>query len=324
LEQRPIGLSEVSISSIGLGSDMFGGRLDEQECFRILDYALGKGITYLDTAEYYGDGMAERIIGNWMHQRGCRGGITVLTKFYPQTAPSWGNREYIRKALDASLDRLRTDYVDIYMIHLPDLTVPIEETLSTLTEEFEAGRVRAIACSNFDSDQLAEALQVSASGGYQRFAVLQPEYSLAMSPYSKPEDPFHAVGLYEVEDRLFPLCQSETIATTIYSPLAGGFLSGQYARGTPPPEGSRASGNGKYVGRIFTEGNFQILNRLQAKASELGMSVYNLAMAWAMTHPAVTSTIAGARRLEHIDNALEASEIRLDPDLRAEITSWIR
>jgi aryl-alcohol dehydrogenase (NADP+) len=291
-----------------------------------LDYASEHGITYLDTAEYYSDGMSERIIGNWMHQKGCRDKMTVLTKFYLDTAPRWGSREYIHKALDASLDRLRTIYVDIYMIHLPDLKVSIEETLSALTAEFDAGRVRAIACSNFDADQLTEALQASSSGEYQRFIIVQAEYSLAIPQYIKPGDPghFHAVRLCEAEDRLFPFCQSENIATTIYSPLAGGFLSGQYARGTSPPESSRASWNGRYISRRLTERNFQILDKLQAMARVLDMPIYTLAMAWAISNPAVTSIITGARKLEHIDNAVEASKIRLDLDVRAEMTSWIR
>ena len=127
MEQGPVGRTGVSIYSIGLGSVMFGELLEEQESFRILDYALEKGITYMDTAEWYGNGMSERIIGNWMHQRRCRDQITVLTKFYPPSATSWGNREYIRKALDASLSRLRTDYVDIYMMHFPDPAAPISK-----------------------------------------------------------------------------------------------------------------------------------------------------------------------------------------------------
>ena len=278
MEQRPVGRTGVSISSIGLGSVMFGELLEEQESFRILDYALEKGITYVDTAELYGTGRSERVIGNWMHQRGCRDKITVGTKFYLDSAPSWGNREYIRKALDASLSHLRTDYIDIYMMHLHDPTVPIEETLSTLSEEIKVGRVRTIGFSNFNTHQLQEALDTSASGGYQRFAVQQPGYSLITPLLTWPsavrgpiwvEDPdYSLVGLYEVEDQLFPICQRENIANTIYSPLGGGFLSGQYARGAPLPEGSRASRDRRFCDSRFTERNFQILDKLQAKASE--------------------------------------------------------
>ena len=327
MEQRPVGDSGVSISSVGLGTAGFGSRLGEQESFRILDYALEKGITYLDTAELYGIGMSERVIGNWIHQRGCRDKITILTKFYVDSPRIWGNRDYIRKALDGSLYRLRTDHVDIYMMHFADIKVPIEETLSTLTEEIEAGRVRTIGFSNFYTHQLQEALEASASGGYQRFQVHQPEYSLVMNPWSfirYPENDSYPIGLYETEDQLFPLSQKENIVNTIYSPLGGGFLSGQYTRGAPLPEGSRASLQGRFIDRMLTERNFQILDKLRAKAGELGMSTYSLAMAWAMTHPAVTSTIVGARIPEHIDSALEASEIRLDPALRAEMTAWTR
>ena len=327
LEQRPLGSTGVNISSIGLGTDMFGGRLDEREAFRILDYALEKGITYLDTAEWYGNGMSERIIGNWMRERKCRDQIAVLTKFFPPNATTWGDRAYIRQALDASLSRLQSDYVDIYMMHFPDPNVPIKETLSALSDEVETGRIRAPACSNFNADQLQRAVEASASGGYQRFVAHQPEYNLVMPPYAEVKEPdyiYHPVGLHELEDRIFPFCQQENIASTIYSPLAGGFLTGQYTRGAPPPEGSRAVGNSTYTSRRFRESNFQILDKLQAKARELGASVIGLAMAWAMTHPAVTSSITGARTLNHIDKAVEASEIRLDPDLRAEMTAWTR
>ena len=327
MEQRQVGSTGVGLSSIGLGSDMFGVRLDERECFRILDYALEKGITYVDTAEWYGGGMSEQFIGNWMRQRRCRDRVTVLTKFFPPNATTWGDREYIRQALDATLSRLQSDYVDVYMMHFPDPNVPIEETLATLSEEAEAGRVRALGCSNFNATQLEEAHAVSASGGYRHFEVHQPEYNLVMPPYPDAQAPdyvYHPVGLFELEDRIFPHCQRENIANTIYSPLGGGFLSGQYARGAPPPESSQAKGNQRYIDRRFTERNFQILDKLQAKAGELGTSVYNLAMAWVMTHPAATSTITGARRLEHIDNALEASETRLTPGLRAEMTAWTR
>ena len=325
MEQNSVGGTGVSLSSIGLGGAFLGGRIDQKESFRILDYALEKGITFLDTAESYADGMSERVIGNWMHQRGCRVKITVLTKFQ-RVAPGWGNREYIRNALEASLARLRTDYVDIYMMHVPDHTVPIDETLSTLTEEMEAGKFRSIGFSNCTALQLQEALDTSASGGYQRFAVLQPEYSLAMPPYAHDEVPpfFNLPGLYEIEDGVFPICQRENIATTTWAPLAGGFLSGQYARGAPTPEGSRATQDSLFVDRTLTERNFQILDKLYAKAGELGMSIYNLAMAWAMSHPAVTSTITGARRLEHINNALEAAEVQLDPGVRAEMAAWLR
>ena len=301
-----------------------------------MDYGLEKGITYVDTSEFYGPDLSEQVIGNWMHQRGCRDKITLLTKFV-RIDPGWGKRDYIRNALEASLARLRTDYVDIYLMHFPDLTVPIEETLCALTEAVESGRARCIGFSNFSARRLQEALDATASGGYQRFAVLQPEYNLAMSPYPYVEDPEYSnpPGLYEIEDGLFPICQRENIANTIFSPLAGGFLSGQYKRGAPHPEGSRATHEREsplpfgwqwplITDHTLTERNFQILDKLYAKADELGMSIYNLAMAWAMSHPAVTATITGARTLEQIDDAVEASEVRLDPDVRAEMTAWTR
>ena len=261
-----------------------------------------------------------------MRQRGCRDKMTVLTKFWASEPPTWGNRDYIRKALDASLYRLRTDYIDIYMMHFPDPITPIWETLATLTEEINDGRIRTIGFSNFYASQLEEALEASASGGHARFELQQPEYSLSMQPTPVIRDTVgssYPIGLYETEDHLFPICVRENISSTIYSPLGGGFLSGQYAQGAPAPEGSRLSVRADYD-RGLTERNFKIMDRIRAKADETNMSVYSLAMTWAMTHPAVTSTIIGARTTEHIDDALKASEIELDPDLRAEMTGWTR
>ena len=326
MDQKPLGGSGRSFSAIGLGCVTFGREIDEESSRRVLDYALEKGITFLDTAEAYGGGQSrrgrtealgiederevsdemnssERIIGDWMHDRGCRDKITLCTKVSTGAGP-----ENIKKALAASLERLRTDHVEIYKIHSPDTSVPISESLSGLTDEVNAGRIGVIGGSNYSADQLKEALDASASGGYARFEIMEPPYSLA-SP--------------DAEKDIFPLCDEEGIAVSPYSPLAAGFLAGKY---TPDrsqmPKGTRFHIAPGHADIYFTERNFRVVARLKAKADELGVPMVRLAMAWAMTHPAVTSVLVGARNIRHIDNAVQAYEQGLDPELRKEMTAW--
>ena len=237
MEQRPLGRTGRTISAIGLGCVTFGGEIDEEASYRVMDYAVEKGITFFDTAESYGGGQrrqrrkeafgiddvrevsnemssSERIVGDWMRTRGCRDEITLCTK-----VSTGGSPENIAQALSASLERLRTDHVDIYKMHSPDTSTPIAETLSALTMEVETGRVDAIGGSNYSAAQLREALDASASAGYRRFKVFQPAYSLV-----RPE----------AEEEVFPLCRAEVIAVTPYSPLAGG---GPHRQVHPRPVG---------------------------------------------------------------------------------------
>ena len=324
MEQRPLGRTGRTVSAVGLGCVTFGREIDEDTSCRILDYAVEAGIALLDTAEGYGGGNAreyrrqrlrvddtrevsgemnssERILGRWLQSRGCRDRVVICTKVGTGNSP-----ENIHRALAASLDRLNTGFVDIYMLHKSDPEIPIDETLGALTEEVEAGRVRAVGCSNFSGVQLREALGASAAGA--RFEAVQPPYSLAAP---------------EAEDDLFPICRQEQIAVTSYSPLAAGFLSGKY---TPDrsgfPGGSRFDIIPGHADIYFSERNFRIVERLREKSEELGLPMVRLAMAWAMAHPDVTSVLVGARTTAHIDNALAASEMRLDSDLRAEMSSW--
>ena len=328
LEQKPLGRSGRTISAIGLGCVTFGREIDEEQSYRVLDYAVERGITFFDTAEGYGGGQArlsrqrslgvddereitgemsssERIIGSWLRLRGCRDEITLCTK-----VSTGGSSDNIPKALAASLDRLGTDRVEVYKMHSPDLNTPIAETLSALTAEAEAGRVGVIGCSNYSAGQLREALAASDAAGYRRFEVIQPPYSLAAP---------------EADEELFPLCRDEGITVTAYSPLAAGFLTGKYTPDrSKAPSGSRFHVAPNHADIYFSDRNFSAVERLRAKAAELGIPMVRLAMAWVMGHPAVTSTLVGVRTTEHIDNALAAYDMGLDPDLRDEMSAWVR
>ena len=312
MDQRPLGRTGRTISAIGLGGVAFGRELHEDASFRLMDYAVEHGITIFDTAAAYGGGHArlerrldlgvddrrevsgemnssERIIGDWMRMRGCRDQIILCTKTRPPC-----DAENIHKALEASLQRLGTDYVDVYYMHAPDPNTPIAETLAALTEEVDAGRVRVIGCSNYTAAQLREALDVSAAKDHRRYEITEPVYNLLLP---------------EANEDLFPLCQAEEIAVTPYSPLGGGFLAGRYASPdrSKIPRGSKFHiREQEFPPRYFTERNFRVLDRLRGKAKELGTSMARLALAWAMTHPAVTAVLIGPETTDQIDDGLAA------------------
>jgi aryl-alcohol dehydrogenase (NADP+) len=328
MERKQLGRTGRTNSAIGLGCALFGRDIDEETSYKVMDHAVELGIDFFDTAESYGGGQSrqtrkdlfgiddkrevtsevsssERIVGRWMQSRGCRDKITLCTK-----VGSGGSPENIARTLGGSLDRLGTDHVDIYKMHTPDTEVPIAETLAAMTEEVRAGRVNVIGCSNYSAVQIKEALDASSTGGYSRFEIAQPQYNLIFP---------------EAEDDVLPLCAEEGLAVTPYSPMAAGFLAGEY---TPDrasvPAGSRFDIIPVYVERYFTDRNFGILNRLQRKADELGVPTARLALAWVMTNPHVTAPIVGARETGHLDNAVAALNMGLDGELRAEMSAWSR
>jgi aryl-alcohol dehydrogenase-like predicted oxidoreductase len=323
-----LGRTGKSISAIALGTGTFGREIDEEDSYRIMDYCMEKGITFFDTAEAYGGGQArenrrkslgvddvrettgemsssERMIGSWMRARGVRGQVTLCTKI----SGGRGRPEDIRKALAASLDRLQTDRVDVYKMHQPDLETPIDETLDAMTAEKRAGRISTcIGGANYDAAQMREALDTAAARGFERFEITQPNYNLAVQ---------------EAEDALFPLCIEEEIAVTSYSPLGAGFLTGKYTPDrTKIPARARMHVAPAHIDIYFNDRSFRIMDRLEEKSVEMGVPVVRLAMAWAMTHPAVTAVLVGARETRHIDNAIAAYDMGLDPDLRAEMSAW--
>ncbi len=324
MEQRPLGQTDLTIGAISLGCATLGREIDEDTSRQLLDHAVERGITFLDSAEAYGGGNArlsriqnhgiddtreashemsssECILGRWMKARGCRNEITLCTKISTGASP-----KNIKRALAASLERLRTDSVDVYKLHSPDPTVPIQETLGALSEEVDAGRIKVLGCSNFSGDQMRDVLEVSASGG-PRFEITQPPYNLAWREY---------------EDDLFPLCREEKIAVATYSPLGAGFFVGKYTSAqSVPPSRTRFDIVPDFKDIYFKERNFRLMERLRSKAEEMGVPMARLGVAWAASNPDVTSVIIGAKEKSHIDNALAATELHLNQDLRAEIAT---
>jgi aryl-alcohol dehydrogenase-like predicted oxidoreductase len=301
MRTRTIGSLEVSV--VGLGCNNFGRRLDLARTQDVVDAALEAGVTLLDTADIYGGSDSEVFLGRVL--RGRRDRVVLATKF---GAPLAGNElagarpETIHAALDASLQRLGMDHVDLYQLHFPDPDVPIAETLGALGEEIEAGRVREIGASNLTAEQLAEAEAVAADGG-PRFVSLQNEYSLLRR---------------EAEEDVLPACRAADVAFLPYFPLLSGILTGKYRQDAPLPEGTRIRGNERWEG-LLTPELYAALERLEAIAARHGHELIDLAFAYLLAEPAVASVIAGATRPEQVRRNVRAGGWELDDALLAEV-----
>ena len=290
----------------------FGMQVDEEPSRAILDKAADLGVTFLDTADVYplgGDlstvGRTEEIVGRWM--KGKRSEYVVATKCFGPTGPNrWdmGNsRRHIMDAIEASLRRLQTDFVDLYQLHFDDPGVPLDETLGALDDLVRAGKVRYIGCSNFLAYRLARAIGRSEALGLARFVSVQPRYNLLFR---------------EFERELFPLCLDEGIGVIPYNPIAGGMLSGKHDRTKPPDEGTRFTlGNAAktYQDRYWHDNVFDTVDQLAKIADEAGIPLPTLAVAWTLRHPAITAPIVGASRPEQLDATIAALGTELDADL---------
>ncbi len=284
LPTRRLGDSDIEVSTVGLGCNNFGKRLDLDGTAAVLEAALDAGITFFDTAEVYGNSESERLMGEVLEGR--RDEFVLATKFgwereegAPKAAP--GSREYIRWAVEGSLRRLRIERIDLYQYHRPDGTTPIAETLAALDELVREGLVGAIGCSNFSAAQIEEADRVSRERGLARFVTAQNEYSLLERG---------------VEAEVAPACEQLGISILPYFPLASGLLTGKYRRGEAGPAGSRLAGRE----RAGSEEQFDVVEALEGFAAERGVGVLAIAIAGLAAQPAVASVIAGATRPEQI------------------------
>ena len=319
IEQRPLGNSGTTVSAIGLGCVTFGREIPPEDAFEVMDYAIEKGVNFFDTAEGYteGDLSSEKVIGDWMKSRGVSDEVTICTK-----VSSGGTAENVKRALAQSFDRLQVDKIEIYKAHSAFQDAPYEEYIGVMNEAVKAGQIDVIGCSNFRARPLKEALDVSDKNGWARFQITQPPYSLARS-----DNPGH-LDRVEAEAEFFPLCVKEGVGITPYSPLGAGFLAGKYTPGkyipdkTKFPKGTRFDMRPGHAEIYFEDRNFKLVEKLRAKSAEMGVPMVRLAMAWVMANNSLTSVLIGARRPNHVDNAIQAMEMELSPELHAEMTAW--
>jgi 1-deoxyxylulose-5-phosphate synthase len=311
-----LGRTGLQVSRICLGTMTFGLQCDEPTAVAILDRAAAGGITFLDAADVYPVGgsldtvgRTEEILGRWL--AGRRHDFVLATKCAGvMGARPWErglSRKHILDAIDASLRRLRTDYVDLYQLHSPDRETPIDETLRALDDVVRAGKARYVGCSNYLAYQVARAIGRSEAQGLVRFDSVQPRYNLLFR---------------QVERELLPLCREEGIGVIPYNPLAGGFLTGKHRREAGPTPGTRftlGSAAGRYQDRYWHEREFATVEALRPLAAEAGISLTQLAVAWVLAHPAVTAPIIGASRPEQLDDVLPAVEKDLGADIKARL-----
>jgi aryl-alcohol dehydrogenase-like predicted oxidoreductase len=290
VEQRKVG--SLSVTVVGIGCNNFGARIDETRTEEVVNAALEAGINFFDTADTYATGKSEELLGRFLGSR--RSQVIIATKFgLEMEGQGKGARpEYIRKAFDASLRRLKTDYIDLYQQHIPDPDVPIAETLGALTELVKQGKVREIGCSNFSAQQIREAVAASASRpGSARFASVQNEYSLLH------RDP---------EEGVLAECERQGLAFLPFFPLMSGLLTGKYRKGQPIPQDTRVAKFERYR-KLLTEENLDKVEALIDFAESRGHTLLELAFSWLLAHGVVASVIAGATSARQVrDNAAAA------------------
>ncbi|MDA8340741.1 MAG: aldo/keto reductase [Actinomycetota bacterium] len=316
-----LGRTGLLVSELCLGTMTFGLQCDEDTSLAILDRADAGGITFLDTADVYplGGGLpttgrTEEIVGKWL--RGKRDRFVVATKCVGRTGPAaWeqgSSRKHILDAVEASLRRLGTDYIDLYQLHGPDPGTPIDETLGALDDLVRSGKVRYVGCSNFLAYQVARAVGRSEARQLVRFDSVQPRYNLLFR---------------QIERELLPLCLEEGIGVIPYNPIAGGLLSGKHDPAGPPPEGSRftlGTAGTMYQSRYWHDREFETVAELRGVAEDEGVPLVTLAVAWVLANPAVTAPIVGASRPDQLDASLAAAELTLSEELKSRLDEMTR
>lgn len=315
MDYRRLGSTGLQISRLCLGCGNFGGvgsapafwgmGDNEAQAAALMDRAWDAGVTVFDTADAYGGGRSETFIGNWLAGKGAhvRDQLVLTTKVFNPVGPGVNqrglSRVHILRQIDASLARLRTDRIDLYLTHDVDTATPIDETLEAFDDLRRAGKVLYVGASNITAWRLATALGVSASRGFVRLCEVQSSYSLLDR---------------SAERELLPLCADAGVGFTAYSPLAGGWLTGKYRRDDPYPEGSRMTLRPEPYRHLETSAIFTGLDALAAEARARGVTAGTLALAWVLARPRVDAAIIGARKAAHLDEALAALDLKLTAD----------
>ena len=326
MDIRQLGRSGIACGRIGLGCATFGREIDQDDAFRIMDFAVERGITLFDTAEAYGGGQArqyrknhlgvederevsgemhssERIIGRWIKSRGSRKHIVLLTKVTTNFTP-----EHVSQALSASLERLQTDSVDLYLYHQFDPKTSADEGAAAADHCVKTGRARAVGCSNYTGEQLAAALEASHARNGARFEVIESNYNLAVP---------------DIETDVLPIAQEHSIGVITYSPLAAGFLTGKYTSDRSAfPKGSRFDVIPGHADVYFSDRSFRVVDRLRELSIQTRVSTVHLAIGWVLQNPAVDVMLVGARTTTHLENAVAASQLTFEPDWLEAMRAW--
>ncbi len=305
MEYRTLGRTGVKVSPLCLGTDNFANPTPEAESMRIIDRALEAGINLIDTSNSYAQGECERIVGKALAGNGRRQQTIIATKVHYPTGPGpnerGNSRLHIMQACEESLRRLKTDTIDLYQLHRPDFDIPIEETLSALTDLVRQGKVRYIGSSTAPAWKVMEALMVSELKGYVRFVSEQPPYNLLDR---------------RIENELVPLCQAYDLGLITWSPLAMGILAGRYADEQERPADSRAALRGGIYAERVTPRAVEVGNKFVRLAESLGYSAAQLATLWVKAQPGITAPIIGPRTLEQLEHFLPVAEMTLSAEAR--------
>lgn len=319
MEYRRLGGSGLKVSALCLGGMTFGEAdeksfmhqvgSDERTSFEVLDCAVEAGVNFIDTADVYGQGgLSERVLGKWFSESRRRNDVVLATKcrfrMREGVNGTGASRYRITEAVHASLERLQTDRIDLYQIHMQDIETPEEETLRALDDLVRAGKVLYIGCSNYAAYRLTESQWLSKTKNLERYVTLQAQYNLVSR---------------ELEREHVPLCEQYGIGILPWSPLAGGFLTGKYRPNQAPPPGTRLDKWKERLGDYGTPRNWRIVDTVQGVAEEVGATAAQVSLAWLLSRPAVTSVIFGARTVEQVRDNLKALDVALSGEQRSKL-----
>jgi len=304
MKYRKLGQSDLEVSEISLGSWLtYGVGVEADKARACLEEAFNQGINFIDTANVYGGGAAESFLGEALQARPRESYVLATKLYFPMSATDRGlSRAQVEKQLDASLKRLKTDYVDLYQCHRYDWDTPLEETMEALTRAVESGKARYIGFSEWPAERIQAAVDLSRERGFTPFVSSQPQYSLL---WRQPEE------------EVIPLCAANGISQIVWSPLGQGVLSGKYDPDQPPPKDSRAASDemGGFMDRLMQPDVLRAVQRLKPIAEEAGLTLPQFALAWVLREPNVASAIIGASRPEQVRENAGASGVVIDTQL---------